>query len=91
MSIPSFPRLGLVILGCMELVLACNSIFTIVLVENYIGNYYKLLIASHPGQYLAAGTLVVGVLGNFLLSVYLRHYNRVCERTRFQATRMTIS
>lgn len=89
LSIPSFPRLGLVILGCMELVLACNSIFTIVLVENYAGNYYKLLIASHPGQYLAVATLITGAVGNFLLSGYLRHYNRVCERTRFQASRLT--
>jgi hypothetical protein len=88
MSLPSFPALGLVILGCAQLVLACNSIFTIVLVENYVQNYYKLLIAAHPGQYLAAATLITGAVGNFLLSAYLRRYNRVCERTRYQATRL---
>lgn len=87
--IPSFPRLGLVILGCIQLVLACNSLCTIVLVENYVQNYYKLLIASHPGQYLAAATLATGAIGNFLLSGYLRRYNRICERTRFQVSRMT--
>jgi hypothetical protein len=57
-------------------------------VENYVQNYYKLLIAAHPGQYLAAATLITGAVGNFLLSAYLRRYNRVCERTRYQATRL---
>ena len=89
MSIPSFPRLALIVLGIAQLVLACNSIFTIVLVENYVQNYYKLLIATHPGQYLAAATLVTGALGNFLLSLFLRRYNRTCERTRYEASRIT--
>ena len=87
-TIPSFPGLGLLILGVVELVLACNSVFTIVLVENYVQNYYKLLIATHPGQYLAAATLITGAIGNFLLTFFLRHYNRTCERTRYQATRL---
>lgn len=88
-SIPSFPRLGFLILGCVQLALACNYIGTIVLVENYVQNYYQLLMAEHPGQYLAAATLICGALGNFLLSFYLRNYNRICERTRFRASRIT--
>jgi hypothetical protein len=84
MSLPSFPALGLVILGCVQLVLGCNCMFTIVLVENYVGNYYRLLIAAHPGQYLAAATLFSGAIGNFLLSGCLRRYNRICERIRFR-------
>ncbi len=89
LSIPSFPSLGLAILGCVQLVLAWDKVFTLMLVENYVQNYYKLLIATHPGQYLAAATLVTGAIGNFLLSLYLRRYNRICERIRFQANRLT--
>lgn len=91
MPIPSFPALGLVILGAAELVLAWDKVFTLMLVENYVQNYYVLLIASHPGQYLAAATLITGALGNFLLSGYLRRYNRICEWTRFQANRKSIT
>lgn len=88
--IPSFPALGLALLGCVELVLCWDKMFTLKLVENYVGNYYTLLIAAHPGQYLAAATLITGAVGNFLLSAYLRRYNRTCERLRFQASRKNI-
>lgn len=89
--IPSFPSLGFLILGAAQLTLVWDRLFTLMLVENYVGNYYVLLTAAHPGQYLAAATLAAGALGNFLLSAYLRRYNRVCERTRFQANRKNIS
>lgn len=85
--IPSFPALGLVILGIGQLVLAWDRVFTFTIIPNYVQDTYKILIAEHPGQYLAAATLFTGAIANFLLSAYLRHYNRVCERTRFQANR----
>lgn len=88
--IPSFPALGLVILGCINLVLALDKIFTFTIIPNYVQDTYKILVAAHPGQYLAAAGLLLGAVGNFLLSAYLRHYNRICERTRFQASRKKI-
>ncbi len=83
--IPSFPSLGLVILGCIQLALAWDKAFTLTL----LFKEYTLLTASHPGQYFASATLVTGAVGNLLLSLYLRKYNRICERTRFQANRLT--
>lgn len=86
--IPAFPRLGLVILAAVQLVLAWDCAFTLMYVQKNARTYYELLVASHPGRYLAAATLVTGAVGDLLLSAYLRKYNRICERTRFQANRL---
>lgn len=89
--IPSFPALGFLILGFAQLALVWDRIYTFTIIPNYVQDTYKILVAAHPGQYLAAVTLALGAVGNFLLSAYLRHYNRICERTRFQANRKTIT
>lgn len=87
MSIPPLTGMGLIILGCVDLVLASDRLFTITIVQAYSGDYYSLLVGAHPGQLLAALALLSGAAGDFLLALWLRGYNRECERARFEHSR----
>ena len=87
MTIPPLTALGLFLLGCVCLVLASDKLFTVTIVQAYSGDYYSLLVGAHPGQLLAAATLLSGALGDFLLALWLKDYSRICERARFTHSR----
>ena len=87
LSIPPMTALGLTVLGFVNLGLAVSRLFTVTIVQAYSGDYYGLLTAGHPGQYLAAAALLSGALGNFCLAQWLRRYNRLCEQARFAYSR----
>ena len=83
--IPGFTSHGFMILAGFGLFLTVDELFTLTIVQSYVQDYYKILVASHPGQYLAAASLLTGALANVLVSIYLRRYNRLHERALYYA------
>lgn len=86
-SIPSFAATGLMILGILGLVLSVDRLLTMTIASDGFQQYYKFLVAAHPGQWLCAATLAVGGIGDILLSRYLKFFKRTSERAFFYATR----
>lgn len=86
-STPAFTVTGLLILAGVNVALGVDRIFTVTIVQAYSGDYYSLLTAAHPGLVLAAATQLTGAVANVVLSIYLKRYNRLCERARFEANR----
>jgi hypothetical protein len=84
-SIPAFAATGLTVLGILGIVLSVDRMVTMTIVSDGFKQYYKFLIASHPGQWLAAATLFLGGIGDLLLSKYLKFYKRTSERALFYA------
>jgi hypothetical protein len=84
-SIPAFVATGLTILGILGIVLSVDRLVTMTIASDGFKQYYKFLLASHPGQWLAAATLFFGGIGDLLLSSYLRFYKRTSERALFYA------
>ena len=82
-SISSFPSLGLIILAVVCLVLSINHVYTLTIIDSFPQDYYKILVAERPAQYLAAASCVLCATGNVLMSVYLRQYKRKDERFRY--------
>lgn len=78
--IPGFTATGFVVLAIFGILLTVDELFTLTIVQSYVQDYYKILVASHPGQYFAAATLLCGAIANILMSLYLRYYNRTHER-----------
>lgn len=78
--IPSFTATGFLILSIFGFLLIADELFTLTIVQSYVQDHYKILIASHPGQYFAAATLLCGAVANILMSLFLRRYNRSHER-----------
>ena len=82
---PSFAVTGLLILAVFGFVLAADAVFTVTIAYSYPNAYYKLLTATHWGQYCAGLTLFFGAVANVLTARYLRRYNRLRERAIFFA------
>jgi hypothetical protein len=82
-SISSFPAAGLIGLSVVCLVLSINHVYTLTIIDSFPRDYYKILIAERPGQYLAAASLVFCAIGNLLTAIYLRQYKRKDERFRY--------
>ena len=82
-SISSFPSSGLIALAVICLVLSVNHVYTLTIVDSFPQDYYKILIAERPGQYLAAASLVFCAIGNLLTAIYLRQYKRKDEQFRY--------
>lgn len=85
-SVSSFTATGLTVLGLVGLVLAADRLVTMTIAYDGYKHYYKFLLAVHPGQWLCAGSLFFGAVGNLLLSIYLRFYKRTSERAVFFGT-----
>lgn len=88
---PSFTATGFLILGIFGILLAADQIFTMTIVYSYPHAYYKLLAATHLGQYFACLTLLCGAIANILISIYLRRYNRLHERAIYYAKKQQLS
>ena len=86
-SIPSFAAGGLTLLGILGLVLSADRLVTMTIGYDGYKQFYKFVLSRHPGQWLCAGSLFFGAVGNLLLSGYLRFYKRTSERAVFFATR----
>lgn len=82
---PGSAATGFLLLGILCAVLSVDRLFTLTIVEEYLHSYYKLLIAHHPGQILAAACLMANGCADFLLGIYLRRYKRLCDRVRMEA------
>ena len=82
-SISSFPAAGLIGLSVVCLVLSINHAYTLTIIDSFPRDYYKILIAERPGQYLAAASLVFCAIGNLLTAIYLRQYKRKDEQFRY--------
>lgn len=82
-SISSFPSSGLIGLSVVCLVLSINHVYTLTIIDSFPRDYYKILIAERPGQYLAAASLVFCAIGNLLTAIYLRQYKRKDEQFRY--------
>ena len=82
-SISSFPAAGLIGLSVVCLVLSINHVYTLTIIDSFPRDYYKILIAERPAQYLAAASCVACAAGNILLATYLRQYKRKDERFRY--------
>ena len=82
-SISSFPAAGLIGLSVVCLVLSINHAYTLTIIDSFPRDYYKILIAECPGQYLAAASCVACAAGNILLATYLRQYKRKDEQFRY--------
>lgn len=78
--IPGFTATGFLVLAIFGVLCAIDELFTLTIVQSYVQDYYKILVASHPGQHLAAVSLISGAAANILMSLYLRYYNRTYER-----------
>lgn len=86
-SIPFFVATGLTLLGILGLVLTADRLVTMTIGYDGYKQYYTFVLSRHPGQWLCAGSLFLGAVGNLLLSGYLRFYKRTSERAIFFATR----
>ena len=84
-SIPAFVSSGLTILAIVGLVLAADRLVTMTIGYDGYKQFYKFVWSSHPGQWLCAGSLFFGAIGNLLLGAYLRFYKRTSERAVFYA------
>lgn len=87
-SIPAFAPTGLMILGIVGIILSADRLLTMTIASDGLKQYYKFLVADHPGQWLCAATLAVGGIGDILLSLYLKFYKRTSERALFYASWM---
>lgn len=86
-AIPAFAATGLLILGIVCICLSVDRLVTMTIASDGFKQYYKFLLASHPGQWCAAGTLLLGGIGDILLSRYVKFYSRTAERAVFFASR----
>ena len=86
-SIPGSAERGFLILGILCPGWALGQIVTVTIVVHHIQSYYSLIWATHPGEYLAAASLVFNGITCLLMCVYLRRYNRLCEWEKYQARR----
>ena len=82
-SISSFPAAGLIGLSVVCLVLSINHAYTLTIIDSFPRDYYKILIAERPAQYLAAASPVFCAIGNLLTAIYLRQYKRKDEQFRY--------
>lgn len=85
-SIPAFVASGLTMLGVVGLVLTADRLITMTIGYDGIRQFYTFVWSKHPGQWLCAGSLFFGAVGDFLLSAYLRFFKRTSERAVFYAT-----
>ena len=90
-SISSFPSAGLIGLAVVCLVLSVNHVYTLTIIDSFPRDYYKILVAERPGQYLAAASCVLCAAGNLLLAIYLRRYKRRDERFRYSIRKEVMS
>lgn len=86
-AIPAFAATGLLILGIVCIALSVDRLVTMTIASDGFRQYYKFLLASHPGQWCAAGALLFGGIGDILLSRYVKFYSRTSERAVFFAGR----
>lgn len=84
-SIPAAAERGFLILAIVCPVWAVNQVVTMTIVANHIQSYYSLVLAEHPVEYLTAASLVLNGVAAIMLSIYLRWYNRLCERAKYRA------
>lgn len=82
-SLQAFTSTGLLVLGVLGLALSIDRLFTVTIASDGFQQYYKLLTAAHPGQWMSAASLFVGGVGNILLSYYLKFCKRTSERAIF--------
>ena len=85
-SIPAFAATGLTILGVLGIVLSADRLVTMTIGYDGYKQFYAFVWSTHPGQWLCAGSLFFGAVGDLLLSFYLRFYKRTSERAIFYAT-----
>lgn len=85
-SIPGYVSGGLTVLGILGLVLTVDRLVTMTIGYDGYKQFYQFVWSAHPGQWLCAGSLFFGALGDFFLSAYLRFYKRTSERAVFFAT-----
>jgi len=85
-SVPAFVATGLTILGILGLVLAADRLVSMTIASDGYQQYYKFVLSVHPGQWLCAGSLFFGAIGDLLLGRYLRFYKQTSERAVFYAT-----
>lgn len=81
-SISSFPSAGLIVLAVVCMMLSVNHVYTLTIIDSFPQDYYKILIAERPAQYLAAASSLLCATGNILIALYLRRYKRKDEHFR---------
>lgn len=86
-TVPAFAATGLILLGILGLVLGFDRLITMTIDSDGLKQYYKFIVATHPGQWLCAATLLLGGIGDLLLALYIKFYKRTSERAVFYATR----
>lgn len=87
-SIPGFAGTGFLLLAIAGIWLSTDRLFTVTAVIGIIESYYKVLFASHPGQWLEAACLLCGSAANFLMFRYLRGYKKTTERALYEARKL---
>jgi len=85
-TIPAFAATGLILLGILGLALTADRLVTMTIGYDGFKQYYKFVLSTHPGQWLCAGSLFFGAIGDLLLGSYLRFFKRTSERAVFFAT-----
>ncbi len=86
-TVPAFVAGGLTVLGILGLVLTVDRLVTMTIGYDGIKQFYTFVWSEHPGQWLCAGSLFFGAVGDFLLSAYLRFFKRTSERAVYYASR----
>lgn len=86
-SIPAYAAGGLTALGLISLVLTGDRLITMTIGYDGFRQFYAFVWSTHPGQWLCAGSLFFGAVGDFLLGAYLRFFKRTSERAVFFANR----
>ena len=85
-AIPAYVSGGLTLLGILGLVLTADRLVTMTIGYDGYKQFYQFVWSVHPGQWLCAGSLFFGALGDFFLGAYLRFYKRMSERAVFFAS-----
>lgn len=83
-TISGFCATGFWILTALNTYLAADRMFTVTIVQAFEGDYYSVLLASHPVLVLAAVMFACGAVANLLIGLYLKRYKRTTGRLMFR-------
>ena len=77
---PAFAATGLLILGIVCIILSADRLFTLTIVDAFPADYYAVLVTEDPIQIFTGCALLLGGIGDILLSIYIRRAKRTAER-----------
>ena len=88
---PGFAATGLMILGIVCAVLAADRILTLTIVDSFPADYYAVLVTEDPIQIFTGSALLLGGIGDILLSIYIRRSKRLAERIIYDHRRQKLA